>query len=466
MSSAAEKSLYRKSSHAEIIENDDFNSKSPSKGSEKFMGKWLVGPKMLYFGSFFCLYAMHSFLTQFIMKTWNLSKNEVLGTPAIFLFANVFGSILIPLLADRTKKSRFVLAFCIAGHCSAMCLLLKPLFQNIEQNIYMKLYYYLINSIGAFFLSGALPLIDSMVLNKLSSNPMCCIEMFGRQRVWGMFGKAAAGWIVHQLYNLAGQDFKVMFYTMIVSGVLVIVAIFLIDLNENGIETALKSPEDAEKPNNSVSQKRIGYAKSSLITKPCFMFFLGTIFIAYLIRYILIFNKHTYIRFNLNLNRIAASNSLFLGAILEILLFVFSKELCQRFGVYKVLVTGYSAGVACMLGYCLIPKAEIADSKPSAFVAVCIMMCELIKSAGSPLIISSTAQIAHGMAIIGNKAIAQGLVAASSSLASIIVISALLGLADFGSIYLLGSIIGALFIIAISLKFALVDRIFSKKDQD
>ena len=178
MSSAAEKSSHASAMNPAIVTASNGVSR-PSNPVAKFMEDWLVAPKLLYFGLNIVIYSTHAFLFQYLEETWKISKAEFSLTNFV-QFTNIAGAFFFSRLADRTGKYRLIVAGCVAAYCCCMCLLLFPVFTAPEQRYFKLAYYLTINAVCFFFTAGTFPLLDSMVMSKLSSNPNLSKEMFGR----------------------------------------------------------------------------------------------------------------------------------------------------------------------------------------------------------------------------------------------------------------------------------------------
>jgi MFS family permease len=480
MSSAAEKSSHASASNPAIVTS---NNVAPRRSNPvaKFAEDWLIVPKMLYFGLNVVIYSTHAFIFQYLEGAWLIKKSQFSLTNFV-QFTNIAGSFFFSRLADRTGKYRLIISGCVAAYCCCMCLLLFPIFLDKSQE-YLKLgYYLLINACCFFFTAGTFPLLDSMVMSKLSSNPNLSKEMFGRQRLWGTIGHCIIGVIVHELYEIAGNDYKVMFYTLIVSSVLFIIAVFIgipgdlkVEAHSHGHhapaastnkEASKEASKEAVSPVAASGPRPTAF---SLMTSPAFSFFLGTVLVAGFIRAIITTYQSPYITNELFLKKSVVSGSIFIRVFPEVTLYFFSKEISQWFGIYWVLLIGHAAGVIRMFGYTLIPQAAKEDSKPSFPIYCFILALECLKGANSSLVISSAARIASDMAPKGMASTAQGLVAGTWQGLSM-TIGALSGyfMVEASSIkttFLISSIAGAICIGLILAKFAVVDRVILIKSR-
>ena len=477
MSSAAEKSSHASASNPAIVTSNEFNGR-PKSAFANFIEEWLVVPKMLYFGLNVVIYSTHAFLFQFVEAEWEIKKHEYALTNFV-QFTNIAGAFVFSRLADRTGKYRLIVAGCVAAYTSCMCLLLWcPASLKTEANNYYKLAYYLaINAVCFFFTAGTFPLLDSMVMSKLSSNPKLSKEMFGRQRLWGTIGHCVIGVIVHELYTLSGKDYKVMFYTLIVSTICFIATVFAgipgdlkVEAHSHGHHAPAAGNKDTAKEGAAPAASPSGPRPStlSLLTSPSFSFFLGTVLVAGLIRAIITTYQSPFITNELYYDKSVVSSSIFIRVFPEAALYFFSKEIIQWVGIYWVLIIGHTAGVIRMFGYTLVtagptlPKG--ADRpKPAWFSFVFILALECLKGVNSSLVISSAARIASDMAPKGLASTAQGLVAGVwqglsmtlGSLAGYFLVESM----QIKGTFQLSSIIGAVCICLIVVKFALVDRV-------
>jgi len=301
---------------------------------------------------------------------------------------------------------------------------------------YMKLVYYLvINAVCFFFTAGTFPLLDSMVMSKLSSNPKLSKELFGRQRLWGTVGHCVIGVFVHWLEfviypenKFTGATTNTMFYVLIGSSAAFVGLVFF------GIDANLKveahkhghgpaPPKDEKKSPNSPSADHNASAHAlpaekpsalALITNPGFTFFLLTVLVAGFIRAIITTYQSPFITEELWYDKKTVSDSIFVRVFPEVTLYFFSKELTQFFGIYWVLLIGHFAGIVRMFGYTMVPKALIKTTplaNPAGMTKGFIFALECLKGVNSSMVISSAARIASDMAPKGLASTAQGLVA-------------------------------------------------------
>lgn len=465
MSSAAEKSSHASASNPAIVAAAHEENRSKN-FIVNFVEDWLIVPKMLYFGLNVVVYSTHAFLFQYVSSTWNISKGEYSLTNFV-QFTNIAGSFVFSRLADRTGKYRLIVAGCVAAYCTCMCLLLFPIFENQV----LKLAHYLtINAACFFFTAGTFPLLDSMVMSKLSSNPKLSKEMFGRQRLWGTIGHCIIGVIVHEAYDHFGKNYHVMFYTLIISSVAFIATVFFgipadlkIEAHSHGHHGHHGGNKDNKEASASPAASGPRPTAFSLMTSPSFSFFLGTVFVAGFIRSIITTYQSPFITEELHYSKAVVSNSIFVRVFPEAALYFFSKEITQWLGIYWVLLIGHTAGVVRMFGYTLVPKGSANDSKPSNIAYISILALECLKGVNSSLVISSAARIASDMAPKGLASTAQGLVAGTWQGLSMTIASLsgffLVNTFEIGATFVICSTAGAICIVLIILKFAMVDRV-------
>jgi MFS family permease len=467
MSSAAEKSSHASASNPAILAstNEEYRSKS---AIVNLVEDWLIVPKMLYFGLNVVIYSTHAFLFQYVNTVWGIEKDEYSLTNFV-QFTNIAGAFVFSRLADRTGKYRLIVAGCVAAYCCCMCLLLFPVFLGDDRKVFKLAYYLIINAACFFFTAGTFPLLDSMVMSKLSSNPKLSKEMFGRQRLWGTIGHCIIGVIVHEAYEIFGKDYKIMFYTLIISSVAFIATVFFgipanlkIEAHSHGHHGHGGSKDNKEA---SASPAASGPRPTalSLMTSASFSFFLGTVLVAGFIRSIITTYQSPYITAELNYGKGVVSNSIFVRVFPEAALYFFSKEITQWLGIYWVLLIGHTAGVVRMFGYTLVPSGPIPDSKPSTFTYFSILALECLKGVNSSLVISSAARIASDMAPKGLASTAQGLVAGTWQGLSMTIASLsgffLVRYFQIRKTFVFCSTAGAFCIFLIVLKFAMVDRV-------
>ena len=493
MSSAAEKSSHVNAANPAIISTNE-QSNRPTNLLSGIVEDYLVFPKLLYFGLNVVIYSTHSFLLQYVRDTWFLSKSEYSLTNAV-QFTNIAGSFFFARLADRTGKYRLVVSGCVAAYCVCMCLLLFPCMrpdnfgsiplpfvpennENINDPLkFFRIGYYLaINAVCFFFTAGTFPLLDSMVMSKLSSNPNLSKELFGRQRLWGTIGHCIIGVVVHFIYEKAGHNLKVMFYTLIVTSILFIITVFFgipgdlkVEAHSHGHHGHAGGNKDA--PAASPSGPRP--SAFSLMTSPSFSFFLGTVFVAGFIRSIITTYQSPFITEELYYKKSVVSGSIFVRVFPEAALYFFSKEITQWLGIYWVLIIGHSAGVIRMFGYTMVPVGTAStdevrqkvtkDFTPTSFALYAIYALECLKGVNSSLVISSAARIASDMAPKGLASTAQGLVAGTWQGLSMTIASLagwfLVEYMHISGTFRICSAAGAICIVLIIIKFAMIDRV-------
>ena len=466
MSSAAEKSSHVSASNPAIIEKVNNEAPRSTNRLARIMEDYLIVPKLLYFGLNVVIYSTHAFLFQYVEDAWKINKAQFSLTNFV-QFTNLAGSFVFSRLADRTGKYRLIVAGCVAAYCACMCLLLFPIFMGEKQEYFKIAYYLAINGACFFFTSGTFPLLDSMVMSKLSSNPKLNKEMFGRQRLWGTVGHCIIGVIVHEVYEICGKDLKVMFYTLIISSILFIITVFVgipgnlkIEAHSHGHHGPATTSNNKETASPVAGPRPTAF---SLMTSPSFSFFLGTVFVAGFIRSVITTYQSPYITSELLYDMSVVSKSIFVRVFPEVTLYFFSKEITQWLGIYWVLIIGHTAGVVRMFGYTVVPKGLAKGSKPSNLVYCFILALECLKGVNSSLVISSAARIASDMAPKGLASTAQGLVAGTWQGLSM-TLASLAGffLVDHFNIcttFVLSSISGAVCIVLIVLKFSFIDRV-------
>lgn len=464
--------------------------------------EYLVFPKLLYFGLNVVIYSTHAFLNQFVKRVWGISDSDYALTNFV-QFTNIFGSYVFSRLADRTGAYRSIVAFCVAAYCACTCMLMFPLFKYNDNRFLVLVQYLIINGLAFFFTSGTFPLLDSMVMSQLSSNPSFSKEMFGRQRLWGTIGHCVIGEIVHMLEhasfveNLLGKEnvHYLMFIILIITSVMFIGLVYL------GIPKDLKieAHSHGHHGHHGGAAKEASPAgpkpsAATLLLNPSFAFFLLTVLVAGLVRAVITTYQSPYITNELHFDKGVVSKSIFVRVFPEVTLYFFSKELFQHCGIYWVLLMGHIAGVIRMFGYTLITgnqeavpadnfksitKANLKNyyvirdkngdiskawllAKPSAYVKYFIYLLEFFKGANSSLTISSAARIASDMAPKGLASTAQGYVSGtwqglSMTLGSAMCLFTVQHLMISGTFYWV-SIVGAVCVFLIALKFALIDR--------
>lgn len=454
-----------------------------SNAFHRFCEEWLVVPKMLYFGLNVVIYSTHAFLMQYVTKRWGIAKNEYSLTNFV-QFTNIFGSIVFSRLADRTGAYRAIISGCVAAYCISMCMLMFPFFSYTENYFLCLGHYLVINALAFFFTAGTFPLLDSMVMSKLSANPKFSKEMFGRQRLWGTIGHCVIGVFVHWfaelelIKNSMTDSYTVMFYILIATSVMFIALVFVgipkdlkIEAHSHGHHGHGGAAKDEKSPAGPKP------SASALLLNPGFAFFLLTVLVAGIVRSVITTYQSGYITDELHLKKSVVSGSIFIRVFPEAALYFFSKEITQWFGIYWVLLIGHVAGVVRMFGYTLVPAAaeekivaikngkEVVSFKefdPSFPVLVVIYALECLKGINSSLVISSAARIASDMAPKGLASTAQGYVSGVWQGLSMTLASALC-LVTVHYFKIIGtfrgvSIVGAACVTLIALKFALIDR--------
>ena len=476
MSSAAEKSSHVSASNPAMVPNNEEPRRS-NNAFANFLEDWLVFPKLLYFGLNVVIYSTHSFLFQYVNDTWHITKSEYSLTNFV-QFTNIAGSFVFSRLADRTGKYRLIVSGCVLGYCLFMCLLLFPVMVPTPEQIAaeedpLKVYrigvYLLINAVCFFFTAGTFPLLDSMVMSKLSSNPNLSKELFGRQRLWGTIGHCIIGEIVHYIYKHLYTNLNVMFYTLIVTSGLFIASVFVgipgdlkVEAHSHGHHGHGGANKDS-KDSAAASPSGPRPTAFSLMTSPSFSFFLGTVFVAGFIRALITTFQSPFITEELLYDKKVVSGSIMSRVVPEALLYFFSKEISQYLGIYWVLIIGHTAGVLRMFGYTMVPAGKSKNSTPETWVLYSIYALEWLKGVNSSLVISSAARIASDMAPKGLASTAQGLVAGtwqglSMTIGSLSGYFLVKGLEIKGT-FTYCSLAGGICTVLILLKFAMVDRV-------
>jgi len=447
---------------------------SNARGSISSSEEWLLVPKLLYFSLNLVIYSTNAFLFQYVETYWRIPKAEF-ALINVFQFTSFVGALLFSRIADLTGKHRSILAGCVVGYCLFRCLIIFPEFFGETERHLKLLYFYAINGACFFFTGGAFPILDSLVMNKLSSNSNFDKDMFGRQCLWGSIGRCIIGVVVYKLYEITGQDFNVMFYTLIVSSVLFIITVFWgipkdlrIKVETHDHIHTLESQADdkisKELSAGDPSQRIVSRPGTFyLLTKPKFFFFLGTVFVAGFIRAMTNTLRSVFITNELFLEKSVISNSIFFSVFPEIFLYFYSKKINQKIGIYWIFIIGHIAGIIRTFGCTFLRSSSKKNSYPNLPVYFCIIAIESFNGINSSFVITSATRIASDMAPKGMAFSAQGLVVGTlqgfsmtiASLAGYLMVEAF----DIRSTFILSSLLGAVCVVLILIKFAFFDRV-------
>lgn len=357
---------------------------------------------MLYFLLNWLVYSPHAFIFQFIGIFWGIEKS-FLNLAMIFQLFNFFGAMYWGSLADRTKKYKLISAGCVIANTLFVCLMAFPMFSG-----YWRLAYYCFLTAGqCFFSAGTFPIIDAIVLSILEADPTAGKDAYGTQKVYGTIAHNVNAWVILSAYDHVGEDFFVMYYSVIVS-MLALVGTILFSVPDS-LKIKTHKHHGPAKKVEAAEEEPVpeGSSTLGLLKRPVFFVFLLSILASGIVRSVNTNNHSIYITDYLKLDKSAVGDLMLYRLPVEISLLFFAKTLISYTGPYWFLVLGQLSGVVRILAYLLL-KPYVANT---GFYYWILVFIEMLKGANSSLVSAGAFRIASDLAPAAWSGAAQTLVA-------------------------------------------------------
>lgn len=425
---------------------------------ESFVQRWLLMPKALYLVLNCVIYAVHMMSTKSFVEDWGLKPYQV-GYVASMMCINFFGAMFWSNLADKTNKYKAILVVCTIAYAGFFSLL-TPKIAGLLSGYAdaKKVYTAVVFLIANFFQSALFPLMDANIIGSLSRNPNFTKDMFGRQRLPGVFGHSVISLVAAQVNKWVGS-YDGMYLVLDISALLLVVLIFLGISNEQGPRPAGFSHHGGHGEKAAAVVDASGKARSPnviLLTNPNFLFFMLFSMSAGVMRSVMTNFQPFFIQTTMKRSDIETAITQMFRMFTQIPIFFFNKQLINFFGTYWLMIMAQCFGILFVAGYALMPSA------PEWYYFTYVL--ELFKGMWSSLIVTACIRIASDIAPKGCEGTAQGLWAGNYSGLSAAVGGFFGGFVlwltdDLKTVFLVTAVMSAVLTLIFALKFIFIDRV-------
>lgn len=353
----------------------------------------------------------------FLLQNWGVSDSQYGYMFCLCAFSFV-GSVSWSLLADKTRKHKLILILATIC-CTAFFVPLRAYHMFASTSSMVRLAFVCLCYGGSNFCISALyPLLDNRVFELLSGDPRFTKGLFGRQRLFGIFGQSIISIITGWLIQRYGYD--MMFLTFLVSSLLFIVMVHLgIQSDGDAISnrqslTKVQSDGTDADAKYLVSQTKDtemtkGPVKFSLMTSFLqiittfdFFIFLLVMLIASSVRAVVGHYLPRYFEKSMELKTGEYPIRMQLRLIPEVILLFWGKEIFDTIGNPKALLIGQISGVIRTAAYAFIPTALQSRYTLPLYI-------ELLKGVNNACITAAGARYVHEIAPPGAATSAQGI---------------------------------------------------------
>ncbi|RKP19139.1 MFS general substrate transporter [Rozella allomycis CSF55] len=311
---------------------------------EFWMHNLLIVPKVLFFSMIFAINTCYTYRTRFFRHEFGIPTNNY-GILASILSLVAFASAPFwTYLADRLRKPKVILMIAAFGQAASFFLFLLIKRGTIDTLLQTMVAVVCVGSLVNFFNGALYPLLDRIVVVILSSSTHGTIskDLYGRQRLWGSLGNFIAvslmGFLMH------GDNYQVTYPAVGISfTIFLIIGYYLIpsdkihknkNVEDDNHKGEKESNSDAEKFSTWESMKK-------LFGNPRFSFFLLIVLFNGLAKAMGSHFMSNYLEeeadgLSATKGQVAIASNC--GQTMEILIFLFSKDLIQRFGINTLMV--------------------------------------------------------------------------------------------------------------------------------
>lgn len=147
-----------------------------------FQSKNLIFVRLLFFLISILLNSFCSDVFGIIQEKWQVDRDS-LQPPVSYYFAGIIGSILFSLIADKTKKHRYVLIICIAGYTIFSLALLLPSHIKITSIGDPHFYFPLLQTINYFFAPAIYAILNAIAMSEVVDR-----NLFGQNSITELLG--------------------------------------------------------------------------------------------------------------------------------------------------------------------------------------------------------------------------------------------------------------------------------------
>jgi MFS family permease len=356
---------------------------------KKFWEDNLLAPKVLYFTMNLAYYSCYTFRAKYLKEQQQIETKDYGLLAAILSLVLFIAGFFWSYLADRTGKSKAILISSALISAGVFQFFIIP-FGDLRIPIAT-----LVSGLYIFFSSAYIPLLDAFVMNMLSSHPGMTKDMYGKQRMCGTIGYASIAIFVSYFKLYPTINILIIILSTVFAGFAYIIVKnpeekIVTDVeSKKTLETTdvIQKPEKAAEISNTVVSQdapqadvkattvdekkvtpKVSCGIKKLMTNPNYLFLLlvvfmnglarGTILITY-INVLLAVMTHFLEPIQRNVYKTPAEASGYSaasGVALEVVVFFFSKQLLQYFGVRRMLLISQSAMVCRICCYAFLPR--------------------------------------------------------------------------------------------------------------
>lgn len=289
---------------------------------------YLITAKFLYFTLNLEMYAFYIYRSIFITTFLKVpvSKYGVIASLMAcvsFPFMTIWGT-----LADSLGRHKLVLA-CLSLLTAGSFELLYFRFEEGST----RQFAYVLSVLAMFsaFSSGLQPLLDTLVLRLLSSNPAFSKELYGRQRMWGTISYCFVTMVAASLMDRLGQ--QILFVIMPASALIFAVTLFLGAPPDQpkSIRQMIDEHRDAKAKKTGDKAVSVEGARSHgrspiivLLTDPGYLFFLLAVFMTGLARATMTNFLSLFWKKDMHLTNKQIGGAAIAGVVLEVFIFFFA----------------------------------------------------------------------------------------------------------------------------------------------
>lgn len=360
------------------------------KDAGSFTERQLFILKLLYFVLNAMLYSTYTFTAKYFDDVWRIPAHHfgyIIGLCAL----SFSGSIFWTMLADRTGRHKLIILLATTGYVGWF-FALRLDFLKSASDIIRALFVGVCYGISSFCTSALFPLLDSRILLMLSTDAHLSKELFGRQRLFGVFGQSFVTILNGIMIDYLGFD-AIFLNLLLFSTIFIILVISAIpDFHCNSI---VVSPKDEHEPSLS-----FGSAIGRLVLSFDYVFFLVIILLAGTTRGVTGNYLVQYLEKSMKLNSMVSTIMMQTRIIAEIGIFFAGGQLMGIFGVHRMLLIAQVSGFIRVFVYAVIPTRWPWTLTP--------LIIELLKGVNNACLVSAGVRYVHDFAPVGVEATAQG----------------------------------------------------------
>jgi MFS family permease len=431
---------------------------------------YFLVPKALYFLLNWLIYSTHTYQAQFITAQWGISMSDF-NLSYVFQLFNFVGSMVWGTVVDRTRKFKLVAAGCvIMTTLFTVAMAFPPQSWTLSWRL---AYFYLLSAASFFFSAGTFPIIDAIVMSALSQDPTAGRDLIGRQKMFGTISHNISTFFIHELYDLCGQDYNVMFYSLVgTMAPLVLTLVYHVPDSlrierhkHHGHGHGSGKDVSSDSVNEEADEKASPVL--GLLRRPAFLFFLFVILAAGIVRSVNTNNHSAFLTDYLYLDKRDVGNLMLARLPFELGLLFYAKQIMVHTGPYWFLILGQLAGIVRITAYLILRP----DHGKDAFDFSILLFQESLKGINSSMVSAGMVRIAADLAPQQWSGTAQTLVAGTwqgvSMACAALIAYAVLKLTDnqIWWVFAVSSFIGGIAFVSIFVYYSVIDPVLWRKSE-